>query len=159
MIWFALSLMILASTVLLSKQGVNAQTNCQDVITKLMTCEPFIFGYSYEPSPQCCSSAQDLVRAANASRDVLRATCRCLKTAVQSFPVDFSNAARITSLCHLNLSIPIDPSVNCDTLWSIWIWFFFFLCSLLFYFIFLVVNWIIYVLFTTNKMKYKWNES
>ncbi|KAI3740916.1 hypothetical protein L2E82_31391 [Cichorium intybus] len=101
---------------MLLKQHVYAQTNCQDVIAKLMPCESFILGFSTEPSPQCCASAQDLVRAANASRDVLRATCRCLKNAVQSIPVDLSNAARITSLCNLNLSIPIDPSVDCDSL-------------------------------------------
>ncbi|KAL4562557.1 hypothetical protein LXL04_034764 [Taraxacum kok-saghyz] len=85
-------------------QYVCAQTNCEDVIAKLITCDVFMFGYLPKPNPQCCASAQDLVQAANASKDVLRATCRCLTTMVQSFPVGISNAAHITSMCHLNLN-------------------------------------------------------
>ncbi|MFS7905030.1 putative plant lipid transfer protein/Par allergen [Helianthus anomalus] len=108
--------LILIVMVLLSKHHVSAQVDCGNVIVKLINCESFLFGYSNQPSPQCCASAQDLVQAANASKDVLKATCRCLKNAVQTLPVNLSNAARITPLCHLNLDIPISPSVDCDSL-------------------------------------------
>lgn len=112
---FSLGL-ILVPLVCLSLQHVDAQTDCGNVIFKLLSCESFLFGSSNVPSPQCCANAQDLVQAANASKDVLKATCQCLKNALQSFPVDLGNAANLTQLCHLNLSIPISPSVDCDSL-------------------------------------------
>ncbi|CAI9293263.1 unnamed protein product [Lactuca saligna] len=107
---------IVVLTLLISKQYVNAQTNCQDVNTKLINCEPFMLGYLSKPAPQCCGSAHDLVLAAYASRDTLRATCWCLKTAFQSFKVDFSYAEQITKSCNLKANVPLYPSVNCDTL-------------------------------------------
>ncbi|XP_024982859.1 non-specific lipid-transfer protein-like [Cynara cardunculus var. scolymus] len=109
-------ILMLVSVLLLSKQRATAQIDCRIVISKLINCESFLFGYSPVPSPDCCASTQDLVQAANASKDVLKATCRCLKSAVQAFPVNLSNAAQIAPLCHLNLNIPIDPSINCDLL-------------------------------------------
>ncbi|KAK9057935.1 hypothetical protein SSX86_022774 [Deinandra increscens subsp. villosa] len=100
----------------LANQHVKAQVNCGEVIFKLLSCESFLFGYSSHPNAECCASARDLVQAANASRDVRRATCHCLKNAVQSIPVNLTNAANLTSLCHLSLDIPISPSVDCDSL-------------------------------------------
>lgn len=113
MILFSLIMIIIVS---LSKPHVEAQVDCGDVIFKLINCESFLFRYANGPSPQCCAGAQDLVQAANASRDVLKATCHCLKKAVQTLPVNLTNAAQLLPLCQLNLTIPISPSVNCDLL-------------------------------------------
>ena len=109
-------ILMLVSVLLLSEQHVNGQIDCQNVISKLISCESFLFGYSNVPSPECCASARDLVQVADGSKDVLKAICRCLKVAVQAFPINLSNAGQITQLCHLNLDIPINPSINCDAL-------------------------------------------
>nr|GEX02771.1 non-specific lipid-transfer protein-like [Tanacetum cinerariifolium] len=108
--------LVLVSLVLLSKQQVKAQVDCSSIIEKLFDSEAFLFKYSNAPSPQCCASVQDLVLAAKASKDVLRGTCRCLKDAVQTLPVDLKNAAKLTPLCHLDLNIPVSLSVDCDSL-------------------------------------------
>nr|XP_043611560.1 non-specific lipid-transfer protein-like [Erigeron canadensis] len=101
---------------LLSKQHVEAQVSCDQIVIKLINCESFLFGYSNVPGVQCCASAQDVVQQANASKEVLKATCRCLKAAAQAMPVNLSNAAQLTQSCNLNLNIPISPSVDCDSL-------------------------------------------
>ncbi|PWA88919.1 non-specific lipid-transfer protein 3 [Artemisia annua] len=107
--------LVLLSLFMLSKHA-EAQVDCSSIIVKLMSCEAFLFKYSNVPGPQCCASVQDLARAAKASKDVLRGTCRCLKSAVQIVPVDLTNAAKLTPLCHLDLNVPISPSVDCDSL-------------------------------------------
>lgn len=107
--------LVLLSLVMLSKRA-EAQVDCSSIIEKLLNCEAFLFKFSNVPNPQCCANVQDLVRAAKASKDVLRGTCRCLKGALQTVPVDLTNAAKLTPLCHLDLNIPISPSVDCDSL-------------------------------------------
>ncbi|KAL8259309.1 hypothetical protein R6Q59_027262 [Mikania micrantha] len=108
--------LIMIILVSLHERHIEAQVDCVDVILKLTNCESFLIGISNHPRPYCCASAQYLVDAANASRDVLKATCQCLKNAIRSFPVNLTNAAQLTSLCHLNLNVPISPDVNCDSL-------------------------------------------
>ncbi|KAL7616933.1 hypothetical protein Lser_V15G04633 [Lactuca serriola] len=105
-------------TILSSTKSVDSQTYCPDVIKKFLSCESYMFGLTPTPNKECCANAQALDQAESASKDVLRANCRCLRRIVQSFrpPVDLSKVAGITSICHLKVNLPVDPSLNCDTL-------------------------------------------
>lgn len=88
--------------------------SCQDAVTKILPCEPYLLGFGGVSVP-CCQGVAELNQLAS-SKPELKALCICLKQAAQSFHINADRARQLPGLCHVTTPIPIDPNVNCDIL-------------------------------------------
>ncbi|XP_059639750.1 non-specific lipid-transfer protein 1-like [Cornus florida] len=103
-------LVVIASPV--SVNGIE----CGDAITKMIPCESYLTGAgagAAVPSTDCCEAAQGLDKIAEASIPERRALCECFKQTARSFPVNRDRVKQLPQLCKINISIAIDPSVDC----------------------------------------------
>ncbi|KAK4439377.1 hypothetical protein Salat_0272600 [Sesamum alatum] len=94
----------------------TAEVQCSDAVSQLLPCEGFLLGGDTAPSAGCCVSVQSLANIAAASQSDRKALCQCFKDTAKTFPINLDNARQLPQLCHVNINVAIDPSVNCDSL-------------------------------------------
>ncbi|XP_041023151.1 non-specific lipid-transfer protein A-like isoform X1 [Juglans microcarpa x Juglans regia] len=90
---------------------------CQDALTTLLPCMPFLTGSDQElaPSPTCCLGASELLNKATTSDD-LKALCVCFKNAAAQDGVKSDRAELLPNLCKIKVPVPIKPDVDCNKL-------------------------------------------
>ncbi|GKA22549.1 non-specific lipid-transfer protein AP10-like protein [Tanacetum coccineum] len=66
------------------------------------------------PGASCCAGAKR-VQGATRSQADRRAACKCTKAGASQYGFNRNNAASLPSKCGIRTTIPVDPSVNCDT--------------------------------------------
>ncbi|GLT44973.1 hypothetical protein SLA2020_188420 [Shorea laevis] len=93
---------------------VHAAISCQDALVALLPWKPFVTGGSPSPSAPCCEGVSKLNSEASTTEE-RRELCRCLKDAAHGIGVIPERAKELPQKCGVNISVPIDPNINCDT--------------------------------------------
>ncbi|KAM7502591.1 hypothetical protein LguiB_001495 [Lonicera macranthoides] len=104
-----LAMIILA----LTGRPANAVISCTEAITRLLPCEPYLVGFS-DISVPCCEAAASLNQQAS-TKDDRKALCQCFKETGPGLGVKEDRAKQLPQLCNINVPVPIDLNVNCDT--------------------------------------------
>ncbi|XP_059309530.1 non-specific lipid-transfer protein 1-like [Lycium ferocissimum] len=111
---FISGLVVLALIIAIS--SVNGNDLCPNTIVKLLPCRGFLMGKG-DISVPCCNGVKGLMKMATSDDDLkLQNMCECLKKEALAIGVIQERAKQIPELCNINLSIPIDPNVDCKKL-------------------------------------------
>ena len=112
----AIMMFWVANSATSSSTPANDDITCQEAITKLLPCQPYLVGSGPPtPSVSCCLACQEVFHAASTTL-IRRNLCECFKKAAIEYKVDPERARKIPELCNIDgLNIPIDPSVDCST--------------------------------------------
>ena len=87
---------------------------CKDPVFALMPCELFFVGYGpTTPNPDCCQSAQDVLKQADTT-EKRRVLCDCFKHIAKAFDYKSERAKQFPQLCKIDSRVPIDPDVDCN---------------------------------------------
>jgi len=85
------------------------------VIWPLLPCLPFLEGsLPATPSSECCAGANNLFQMAKTT-ELRRYLCQCLKIVSSSLPFVSERSKQFPQLCHINVSVPIDPKIDCNS--------------------------------------------
>ncbi|XVF27971.1 hypothetical protein REPUB_Repub14bG0155300 [Reevesia pubescens] len=109
--WF-LGVFGLVALVATADYSVQALT-CQQAITTLLPCQPFLTGVAPAPIDPCCFAVVN-VNAEATTTQARRDLCQCFKKAAPAFGVKPDKAKQLPQLCGVTVPVPIDPSVNCN---------------------------------------------
>ncbi|GLT34122.1 hypothetical protein SLA2020_086610 [Shorea laevis] len=93
---------------------VHATISCQDALVALLPCKPFVTGGSPSLSAPCCEGVSKL-NVETSTIEERRELCRCLKDAAHGIGVILERAKELPQKCGVNISMPINPNINCDT--------------------------------------------
>ena len=108
----AFGLMIL---VLNASASPSNDITCQAAITDLMPCQPFLVGSGpATPSFTCCEGAQNILNQATTTA-TRRALCECFKNAAKAFGINPDRSKKLPQLCKINVPVPLDPNVDCQS--------------------------------------------
>ncbi|KAL8248734.1 hypothetical protein R6Q59_005602 [Mikania micrantha] len=88
--------------------------NCNDLTSMLAPCMNYLKSGG-SPTHECCDGAKK-VQGATKSQADRRTACKCAKNAAGQLKVRPDAANSLPGKCGISTSIPIDPSVNCDTI-------------------------------------------
>lgn len=77
---------------------------CPEALLSLLPCLPFLQG----------TGLTNLNQKANTPQ-IRKDVCNCLKPAASRFGVKADRSKQLPQLCNINLSVPFDPSVDCNT--------------------------------------------
>ena len=89
--------------------------SCTSALFLLLPCLPFLQGVGpATPTSYCCAGANDLNQKANTTQ-IRRDVCNCLKPAASRFGVNPDRSKQLPQLCNITLSVPFDPSIDCNT--------------------------------------------
>ncbi|EOY04044.1 PREDICTED: non-specific lipid-transfer protein A [Theobroma cacao] len=91
--------------------AVDAMT-CQQAITTLMPCQPFLTGAAPAPTVPCCLAVSNVNTAATTTQ-ARRDLCECFEKAAPGFGVKPEKAKQLPQLCGVTVPVPIDPTINC----------------------------------------------
>ncbi|KAI3699732.1 hypothetical protein L2E82_44210 [Cichorium intybus] len=86
---------------------------CGDLAGMLRPCVGYLQGGG-SPSSDCCAGARR-VQGATQSQADRRTACNCAKSAAAQFRFRQDAASSLPGKCGISTSIPINPSVNCNT--------------------------------------------
>ncbi len=104
-------LMVLA---LIIASPAEAKVSCGDAVSALIPCGSFLLGRGApKPTSECCTSAQGLKKLMTTTAD-RREVCKCFEESGPSFGIKPARGKLLPSLCKLNISMPINPNVNCS---------------------------------------------
>ncbi|KAK4360058.1 hypothetical protein RND71_022287 [Anisodus tanguticus] len=93
--------------------SVNGNDQCPNTIVKLLPCKGFLMGKG-DISGHCCNGVKGLMKMVTSENDLkLQNMCECLKKEALAIGVIQERAKQIPQLCNINLSLPIDPNVDC----------------------------------------------
>ncbi|KAM7525264.1 hypothetical protein LguiA_015166 [Lonicera macranthoides] len=110
----ASSILVLAMIIFtIIGRPANAVLSCTEAITRLLPCETYLTGFSDITVP-CCEAAASLNQQAT-TKDDRKALCQCFEKAGPGLGVKDDRAKQLPQLCNINVPVPIDLSVNCDT--------------------------------------------
>ncbi|KAL5077704.1 hypothetical protein RYX36_016695 [Vicia faba] len=88
---------------------------CPEALLSLLPCLPFLQGVGPPTPPSnCCAGLTNLNEKANTTQ-IRKDVCNCLKPAASRFGVKPDRSKQLPQLCNINLSVPFDPSVDCNT--------------------------------------------
>ncbi|XP_050206649.1 non-specific lipid-transfer protein A-like [Mercurialis annua] len=108
-----LMIIIMVFALVMSKKIENVEgITCPEAVATLNPCLPFLTGASPSPTGPCCL-AVDRVNQGATTREIRRQLCDCFKQASRSFGVKADKAKQIPDLCHVQVPVPIDPSIDC----------------------------------------------
>ncbi|KAL3742221.1 hypothetical protein ACJRO7_017669 [Eucalyptus globulus] len=82
--------------------------------TDLWRCLPFLKGSEPSPTTLCCQVEQFVQTLANTTQ-IRRDLCECFKNIGLGLGVDPARAKLIPMYYHIELLVPIDPYVDCNT--------------------------------------------
>ncbi|CAL1402033.1 unnamed protein product [Linum trigynum] len=94
--------------------GQAASVTCPSALLQLLPCLPFLTKQVPSPSTQCCSNVKLLNDEANTAA-IRQQLCKCFKPAAITYRVDPPVAKALPSLCRVNVPVPIDPNIDCNT--------------------------------------------
>ena len=86
---------------------------CPNSLLKLLPCLTYITKQTPSPSPQCCSNVKLLNDEANTTL-IRQQLCTCFKSAAIAYHVDPPVVKVLPDLCHVNVPVPIDPTIDCS---------------------------------------------
>ncbi|KAK6265054.1 Bifunctional inhibitor/plant lipid transfer protein/seed storage helical domain - like 10 [Theobroma cacao] len=109
--WYlgVVGLVVLVSTA----SSVHGMT-CQQALTELIPCRPFLIAVAPSPTAPCCTGVSD-VKAAASTTEARRDLCECFEKNAPAYGVKPEKAKLLPGLCGVTVPVPIDPSVNCAT--------------------------------------------
>ncbi|KAB1221799.1 Non-specific lipid-transfer protein AP10 [Morella rubra] len=90
---------------------------CNDALKDLGPCQSFLVASgpaTTPPTSDCCQGAASVMKQATTT-DTRKSLCVCFKDAGKNMKVNADRAKSLPKLCNLNVPVPIDPNVNCDT--------------------------------------------
>ncbi|CAK8566049.1 unnamed protein product [Lathyrus sativus] len=88
---------------------------CPEALLSLLPCLPFLQGTGPPTPPSnCCDALGNLNQKANTPQ-IRKDVCNCLKPAASRFKVNPDRSKQLPPLCNIKLSVPFDPSVDCNT--------------------------------------------
>ncbi|XP_058752617.1 non-specific lipid-transfer protein 1-like [Vicia villosa] len=88
---------------------------CPEALLSLLPCLPFLQGTGPPTPPgNCCTGLSNLNQKANTPQ-IRKDVCNCLKPAASRFGVKADRSKQLPQLCNINLSVPFDPSVDCNS--------------------------------------------
>ncbi|KAI5395528.1 non-specific lipid-transfer protein [Lathyrus oleraceus] len=88
---------------------------CPEALLALLPCLPFLQGTGPPTPPNnCCIGLNNLNQRANTTQ-IRKDVCNCLKPAASRFKVNPDKSKQLPKLCNIALSVPFDPSVDCNT--------------------------------------------
>ncbi|CAA0826501.1 Non-specific lipid-transfer protein 8 [Striga hermonthica] len=93
---------------------VWAEIQCNDAVSQVLPCEAYLLSGEAQPNAACCAAVQSLDKMVMSSTGDRRAICQCFKGIANSLPVNLDKAQRLPNLCHVTVTVKIDPNVNCD---------------------------------------------
>ncbi|KAK8541747.1 hypothetical protein V6N13_137659 [Hibiscus sabdariffa] len=88
--------------------------SCQDALTALMPCKPYLTAGAPTPTPSCCQAVATINAAATTTL-ARRELCRCFEKAGPALGVIPDKAKLLPQKCGISVPVPIDPKINCDT--------------------------------------------
>ncbi|GMI85529.1 lipid transfer protein 4 [Hibiscus trionum] len=100
--------------ILVAKPKSVDAMSCQEALTALMPCQPYLTGGAAGPVPPCCQAVADINAAATTTL-ARRELCRCFEKAGPSLGVIPDKAKQLPQKCGISVPVPIDPTINCDT--------------------------------------------
>ncbi|XVF71506.1 hypothetical protein PTKIN_Ptkin12aG0043300 [Pterospermum kingtungense] len=100
---------------LVSKSKPVDAISCPEALISLQPCLPFLKGAASSPAIVCCEGVAN-VNAAASSTSARRDLCKCFKQTVPVVGVKPDRAKQLPQLCAVNVPVPIDPSVDCDSI-------------------------------------------
>lgn len=109
----AFAVVLLAMLAAQQLVAVQAAIECPQVVEELMPCLGYLQGNEESPSTACCVGARTLYAAAD-TREDRQETCKCLKAAFIRYHVLASAAQALPGKCHIGLSYPITPDIDCS---------------------------------------------
>ncbi|KAJ1408717.1 Plant lipid transfer protein/Par allergen [Sesbania bispinosa] len=105
----ALLLLFVASSSLISETKVE----CDDLVSDLQPCIPYLKGGGDKPSPTCCEGAKALGcvgRNVQEKRDA----CKCIKAAAEIINPKPENANDLPKKCGIQLPFKISQFMDCS---------------------------------------------
>ncbi|XVE72154.1 hypothetical protein DITRI_Ditri11bG0016200 [Diplodiscus trichospermus] len=109
---WSLGVLGLVMILVAKSESVDAIT-CQEAITTLLPCQPFLTDAAPAPIAPCCVAVAN-VNAAATTTSVRRELCHCFEKAAPAFGVKPEKAKQLPQLCGVTVSVPLDPSIDCD---------------------------------------------
>ncbi|KAJ8758920.1 hypothetical protein K2173_002699 [Erythroxylum novogranatense] len=101
---------------LVTASKLGAAITCSEAVTTLLPCLPYLVGSpDVQPTAACCIAVKSVNDQAS-TREVRRDLCKCFQSAAKSFPVDPDKAKAIPDLCHVQVPVPIDPTIDCNSI-------------------------------------------
>lgn len=104
--FFGLTIMTLVS----KSKYVHAAITCQDAVTQLQPCLPFLTGEADSPVFLCCQNVAKINDAASTT-EIRRNLCKCFKKIAPAIGVKPDRAKQLPQLCAVDVPVPIDRSV------------------------------------------------
>ncbi|XP_027340851.1 non-specific lipid-transfer protein 1-like [Abrus precatorius] len=89
------------------------EITCDEAIPLFKPCKEYLVG-SAEISPQCCEGANTVYKRASTTQN-RRELCSCLKNAASKYGVKPDKAKQLPKLCKIDLPVPVDPSIDCNS--------------------------------------------
>lgn len=116
MVALLVPVMVLGLLVTTSFGGIQIDDiTCSDALQYLEPCLPFLVGSSSgQPTAGCCEGTNTVFHSANTTQ-VRRELCKCFKEASTRFGFDPQRVKQLPQFCHISLSFPIDPRMDCNS--------------------------------------------
>ncbi|KAE8684671.1 putative Nonspecific lipid-transfer protein [Hibiscus syriacus] len=112
---FSWSLGVLAFIMILAVKSKSVDAmSCEDALTALMPCRPFLTTGVDSPDPPCCQAVATVTASATTTL-ARRELCRCFEKAGPALGVIPDKAKQLPQKCGISVPVPIDPTINCDT--------------------------------------------
>ncbi|CAJ2659033.1 unnamed protein product [Trifolium pratense] len=94
----------------------KAKLVCNDVITYLTPCIPYLKGVDPTPSFTCCEGAKNIVLVANASMEDKMLTCDCLKQTAAFINPKPDRANDLPNKCRVRFPFEISSTFDCSSI-------------------------------------------
>ncbi|XP_028963982.1 non-specific lipid-transfer protein A-like [Malus domestica] len=92
----------------------HATVTCQQAVSSLTPCLPYLTSGAETPPAACCSGVSGLKLLTQTTED-RRTACQCLKDAAsQNQGIREDAAAGLPASCQVQINVPISRSVDCD---------------------------------------------
>lgn len=95
----------------------GSQTNeisCNDAVSDLLPCQPFLVGSQQNPTVGCCTGVNIVFHMADTTQN-RRDLCECLKKLAAQIGVKPERAKALPQFCGIGLPFPMDPNVDCKS--------------------------------------------
>ncbi|KAJ9169893.1 hypothetical protein P3X46_018040 [Hevea brasiliensis] len=84
---------------------------CSEAVAALQPCFSFLSGTDQLPNAPCCMAVQAVNKEAT-TKEIRKQLCECFKQAGPAAGVKPEKAKKIPDLCHVQVPVPIDPSID-----------------------------------------------
>ncbi|EEF37792.1 Nonspecific lipid-transfer protein precursor, putative [Ricinus communis] len=106
---WAMLLVLLMMSNAMSVHGIS----CTEAVAAMNPCLPFLIGAQASPVAPCCLAVQNVNQEAS-TKEIRRELCDCFKKAGPALGVKPDKAKQLPDLCHVQVPVPIDPTIDCS---------------------------------------------